>query len=109
MLSGSRLSLEFCFRLLSRIMGWFLLLSATGRELGLLSARSRCMVDGQLATQTAMNDVEALLGRLTSRYGDEAVWQLSAPSKLCQRGSQVFKWNMRSPHSSYLAHAAYIG
>ena len=50
-------------------------LSTTRRELGR-------MVDGQLATQTAMNDSEVLLGRLTSRYGDEAAWQLSTPSSL---------------------------
>ena len=83
------------FHLLSCTMGWFLLLSATRREQG-------CMADGQSATQTAMNDVEALLGRITCRYGDEAVWQLSSPSS-------VSRWNMHCLHSSQLAHAAYIG
>ena len=85
-------------------MGWLLLLSPTGCEIGLQRASSHCMVDGQLAFQTAMNDVEALLGRLISRYGDEAVWQLSTPSS--QLGSQVPMWNMHCPHSSSLAYAA---
>ena len=43
--------------------------TATGSELRLPSARSHCTVDGQLATQTAVNHVEALLGPLTSRCG----------------------------------------
>ena len=40
------------------------------------------MANGQLATQTAVNDVAALLGRLTSRYGDDVVWQLCTPTSL---------------------------
>ena len=47
--------------------------TASGGEMGLLSASSGCKANGQLATQTAVNDVAALLGRLTSRYGDDAV------------------------------------
>ena len=90
-LSGSSWSLGFCFHLLSCIMDWLLLLpwiistlgmnhtayngsaarsshqpwedTATGSELGLLSARSNCLVNGKLATQTAMNDVRAVVGR----------------------------------------------
>ena len=49
--------------------------TATGSELGLPSARSHCMVDGKLATQTAVNDVRALVG-------DDAVWQLCTPTSL---------------------------
>ena len=71
-------------------MGWFLLLFAARRELGR-------MVDGQLAKQTAMNDVEALLERLTSRYRYEAVRQLCTPS----RHSKIAPAGVPSPQEKH--------
>ncbi|CAE7567295.1 amy [Symbiodinium sp. KB8] len=61
------------------------------------------MADGHLATQAAMNDVEALLGRLTTRYGDDVFSELCEYDETAagRRGTekrspvyvQLWEWN----------------